>query len=134
VARLAPVVVLLIAFAACGGGGDDSDDVRDTVRAFVEATNARDGDTLCGELLTQDYLEKTTGATGDGAEDACKQQLDLITGLQLKVISIGNPEIDGDRAKVPATIAISGRRTARLFWLAKEDGRWKLASGAADES
>jgi hypothetical protein len=133
VARLAPVGVLLIVLAACGGG-DDSAEVRDTVRDFVEATNARDGDTLCGEVLTQDYMEKTTGATGDGAEDACKQQLDLITGLKLKVISIGEPEIDGDRAKVPATIAISGRRTARLFWLAKEDGRWKLASGAASGS
>jgi hypothetical protein len=129
VARLASVVAVLIALSACGG--DDGPSVQDTVRDFVEATNARDGDTLCGDLLTQDYMEKTTGATGDRAEGACKQQLGLITGLKLKVISIGKPQVDGDRAKVPATIAIRGQRTARLFWLTKEDGRWKLASGAA---
>jgi hypothetical protein len=115
----------LAAVAGCGGSDDDAD-VRDTVRAFVAATNQRDGDELCGELLTQDYLEKATGATGDKAEGACKQQLDLITGLKLKLVSVAEPKIDGDEATVRATIATGGRRTPRTFQLAKEDGRWKL--------
>ena len=122
---LAATLASLVAFAGCGGSDDDAD-VRDTVRAFVDATNQRDGDELCGELLTQEYLEKATGATGDKAEGACKQQLDLITGLKLKLVSVAEPKVDGDEATVRATIATGGRRTPRTFQLAKEDGRWKL--------
>jgi ketosteroid isomerase-like protein len=128
-ARLAPLLVLLLVLGACGGG-NDSEEVRQTVRDFVEATNERDGDRLCDDLVTQDYLEKATGATGDQANEACKQQLDLISGLRLRLISLGKPKVDGDSATVRATIAISSQRTPRSFKLQKEDGHWKLASGS----
>jgi hypothetical protein len=131
VARLACLGALLLALvpAACGGGDDDAD-ARQAVEDFVAATNARDGDQLCGELLTQEYLEKYTGATGDGAEDACQQQLDLIRGLKLRLVSIDEVEVDGDEAVVRATIATGGQRMKRRFGLAKEDGEWKLDSGS----
>jgi hypothetical protein len=127
VARLALVLALAVALSACGGDGNDP---RQVVRDFVEATNARDGDTLCGELLTQEYLEKATGATGDQAREACKQQLGLITGLKLRLIEVGEPKIDGDSATVRATIATGSQQTPRRFRLHKEDGDWKLASGS----
>ena len=129
--RLAPVLVLCVALGACGGG-DDTEDVRQVVRDFVEATNERDGDTLCEELLTQEYLEQATGATGDQAEDACKQQLDLVTGLKLDLLSIGRVTVDGDEATVRATIATGGQRSPRVFRLAKEDGDWKLLGGTSE--
>ena len=129
-ARLAPLLVLLLLLGACGGG-DDSAEVKQAVRDFVTATNARDGDELCDHLVTQDYLEKATGATGDKAKDACKQQLDLITGLKLHLVSVGEPKVDGDRAKVRAVIATGGQRTPRVFELAMEDGRWKLVGGSS---
>jgi hypothetical protein len=128
-ARLAPLLVLVLVLGACGGG-DDSAEVKQTVRDFVKATNDRDGDRLCDDLVTQEYLEKATGATGDKANDACKQQLDLITGLKLRLLSLGEPKIDGDSATVRATIAIGSQRTPRRFELDKEDGDWKLASGS----
>jgi hypothetical protein len=128
-ARLAPLLVLLLVLGACGGG-DDSAEVKETVRDFVKATNDRDGDRLCDDLVTQEYLEKATGATGDKANDACKQQLDLITGLRLRLLALGEPKIDGDSATVRATIAIGSQRTPRRFELDKEDGDWKLASGS----
>jgi hypothetical protein len=128
VARALPL--LLLALAGCGGGGDDDpDEVRQTVRDFVEATNEQDGETLCGELLTQDYLEKSTLATGDRAEEACRQQLDVTTGLRLRLISVGRTEVDGDEATVRAVIDADGVRSPRLFRLEREDGRWKLADG-----
>jgi len=128
-ARLAPLLVLLVLLGACGGGSD-SEQVQQTVRDFVTATNDRDGDRLCDDLVTREYLEKATGATGDQANDACKQQLDLISGLRLRLISVGKPKVDGDRATVRATIAIGSQRTPRSFKLEKEDGDWKLASGS----
>jgi hypothetical protein len=128
VARVLPF--LLLALAGCGGGGDDGpDEVRQTVRDFVEATNERDGETLCGELLTQEYLERSTLATGDRADEACRKQLDATTGLRLKLISIGRPKVDGDEARVRAVIDTGGVRAPRLLRLEREDGRWKLAEG-----
>ena len=128
-ARLAPLLVLLLLLGACGGG-NDSEQVQQTVRDFVMATNDRDGDRLCDDLVTRDYLEKATGATGDQANDACKQQLELISGLRLRLISVGKPKVDGDKATVRAMIAIGSQRTPRSFRLEKEDGDWKLASGS----
>ena len=129
VARLALVLALAVALSACGGG-DDSRDAQQAVRDFVQATNARDGDRLCGKLLSQEYMEKATGASGDKAESACKDQLSLIKGLNLRLISIGAVKVDGDSAIVRATIATGGQRTTRTFQLAKEDGRWKLVGGS----
>jgi hypothetical protein len=128
VARVLPF--LLLALAGCGGGGgDDPDEVRQTVRDFVEATNQRDGETLCGELLTQEYLEKSTLATGDQAGEACRQQLDRTVDLRLKLISVGKTEVDGDEATVRVVIDTDGVQAPRLFRLEREDDRWKLADG-----
>lgn len=129
--RLALTVLLAtLALSACGGGSSDADDARQVVRDFVDATNARDGDRLCSELLSQEYLEKYTGATGDRADDACKQQLDLITGLRLKLVSIDGTKVEDDTSTVRATIAMRGERTPRVFRLVKQDGSWKLDSGS----
>jgi hypothetical protein len=129
-ARLAPVALLLaLALSACGGG-DDSDDAQQAVRDFVQATNDRDGDRLCGDLLAQEYMEKATGASGDKAKDACEEQLSLIKGLKLRLVSVGDTEVDGDRATVRATIVTGGQRQRRSFQLAQEDGSWKLVGGS----
>jgi predicted lipid-binding transport protein (Tim44 family) len=128
VARVLPF--LLLALAGCGGGGDDdADEVRQTVRDFVEATNQRDGETLCGELLTREYIEKSTLATGDQAGEACREQLDRTVDLRLRLISIGRTKVDGDEATVRVVLDTDGVQAPRLFRLEREDGRWKLADG-----
>jgi hypothetical protein len=124
---------LLLALAGCGGGSgggsDDPDEVRQTVRDFVEATNQRDGETLCGELLTREYIEKSTLATGAEAGEACREQLDRTVDLRLRLVSIGRTEVDGDEATVRVVLDTDGVQAPRLFRLEREDGRWKLADG-----
>jgi hypothetical protein len=125
---LATVAVLL--FAACGG--DDREEIEQTVRDFVRATDQRDADAFCDELVTQEFLEQSTGATGDKAKEACKQQLTAVTGLRVKLVRIRKTEIDDDRAEVSVVLETQGRRQARLLRLKREDGDWKLAGGRGE--
>jgi hypothetical protein len=132
VIRHAVPAVLVLVLAACGGSSDDDDEAaaaQQAVRDFVEATNARDGDRLCGELLTEEYKEQASGAVGEAAERSCRRQLELTTGLTLGVVSIGRTTVDGERATVRAVLDTDGVQAPRLFRLEKEDGSWKLASG-----
>ena len=127
---LACLTFLAVALATCGGGDDDREDVEQTVRDFVTATNERDGDAFCGELVTQEFLEQSTGAKGDQAEDACKQQLESVVGIRLRLVKIRGTEVDGDRARVTAVLEAQGQRQPpRVLRPVREDGDWKLAGG-----
>jgi ketosteroid isomerase-like protein len=130
VARLltASAAALALAIAACGG--DDRKEARQTVRDFVKATNERDADRFCDELATQEYLEQSTGATGDQAREECKRQFEGVTRLELELVSIRQTEVDGDRARVAAELSTQGVREVRILRLEKEDGDWKLAGGS----
>jgi predicted lipid-binding transport protein (Tim44 family) len=125
-ALVATLLVLPLA-AACGG--DDQKAVSQAVRDFVRATDREDAPTFCG-LVTREYIEQSTGASGDRAERACRQQLRAVRGLSLRLVRIGRVEVDGDRARATAVLDTQGRRQVRRFLLEKEDGDWRLAGGA----
>ena len=127
---LPALVLSTLGLLACGGS-DDEADAQQTVRAFVEATNDRDGERLCGELVTQEFKEQATGATGDRVDQICEQQLELTTSLELRLLSVRTTEIDGERATVRTRLDIEGVKAPRIFRLEKEDGSWKLASGSS---
>jgi ketosteroid isomerase-like protein len=128
VPALALFAVPALAVSACGGG-DDKEDIEQTVRDFVSATNDRDADAFCGEIVTQEFLEQSTGATGDEAEDECRRQLEAIKGLEVELVEIRRTEIDGDAATVRAVIETQGAARPQTLRLEKEDGKWKLAGG-----
>ena len=127
---LALATVALVLIAACGG--DDREGVEQTVRDFVRATDQRDANVFCGELVTREFLEQSTGATGDRAKDACKQQLRAVTGLRVRLVRIRKVEIDEDRATASVVLETQGRRQPRLLRLKREDGDWKLAGGRGE--
>jgi ketosteroid isomerase-like protein len=122
---------MLVTLAITGCGGDDREEAEQTVRDFVEATNEKDADRLCDDLLTQDFIERATGASGDKAHDACKQQFEVITGLKLALVGIRRTKVDGDKAEVTAELKTQGQRRIQLLRLEKEDGDWRLAGSTA---
>ena len=125
---LALSALMALALSACGGG-DDKEDIEQTVRDFVSATNDRDADRFCGEIVTQEFLEQSTGATGDEAEDECKRQLEAIKGLEVELVEISKTEVDGDAATVRAVIETQGDSRPQTLRLEQKNGKWKLAGG-----
>jgi hypothetical protein len=125
-----PLVFALAAAGFAGCGGNDKDEVESTVRDFIKATNDRDADKWCGELVTKDFIEQATGATGDDAKDACKQQLKSLKRPELRLISIDRVKVDGDKAAATAALDTQGQRAPQTFRLEKQDGDWRITTGS----
>src|SRR6059036_2548079 len=127
--RLTALLLAALALPGCGGGNDKKE-ARQTVRDFVTATNKRDADKLCDDLFSKDFIEQATGASGDRANSACKQQFKQLRGLKLRLIRFTKTEIDGDKATVSAVIETQDQPQPRVFKLTKEGGDWRLAGGS----
>ena len=121
---------MLVALSGCGG--DDKKDAEQTVRDFVNALNTHDADRYCDDLITKEFLEKTTFSTGDEdkARESCKREFKNLTGLRVKLTKIEATEVEGDKATVTAVLTRQGQRLKQKLLLEKEDGDWKLAGGA----
>jgi ketosteroid isomerase-like protein len=130
VARAVPIICLLALLAGCGGGGDDREEAQQAVRDFVTATREKDADAFCDELVTQEFLEQATGATGDQATQSCKRELDSLTGVNVRLVRIVRTEVDEDTARVTAVLGRAGQELRQTLRLKKEDGDWKLAGSA----
>jgi ketosteroid isomerase-like protein len=130
VRRAALLICLLVAVSGCGG--DDTKDAEQTVRDFVEAVNTHDADRYCDELITKEFLEKTTFNTGDEdkARESCKREFKNLTGLKVDLAKIEGTKVDGDNATVTAVLTRQGQRIKQKLLLEKEDGDWKLAGAA----
>jgi ketosteroid isomerase-like protein len=115
-----------IAMLAACGGGDDQEEVQQTVRDFVEATNQRDAEAFCEDLITQEFLEQTTGATGDNARESCREQFSRLRAVKVDLIRITRTEVDGDTAEVRAVLRTQGQVQDQVLRLEKEDGDWRL--------
>ena len=112
--------------AGCGGGGDEREQVQQTVRDFVEAANKRDAEAFCEDLVTQEFLEQSTGATGDNAQESCRKQFGRLKGLRVDLIRIGETKVEGDSARVRAVLRTQGQVQDQVLRLRKEDGDWRL--------
>jgi ketosteroid isomerase-like protein len=130
VVRRVALICLLVAVSGCGGGGDDKEDAEQTVRDFVQATRERDAERFCDELVTQEFLEQTIGATGDKAKESCKREFRNLRGLRVTLVRIVKTEVDGDSATVTAVLDRQGQPIREKLRLKKEDGDWKLAGAA----
>lgn len=116
--------------SGCGGEDGPESSPQQTVRDFVEATNKRDAQRFCDELVTQPYLERSTGVKGEAARKACRTDFKALRGLRLKLVKIRATKIDGDRARVRVELEANGVKQVQLLRLREVDGRWKLAGGS----
>jgi len=126
--RFGALICLLALLAGCGGGNDKKD-AEQTVRDFVTAVNERDADAYCDDLITEEFREKSTFATGDRASESCKRGLKAIRGLHIELVRIVNTKVDGDKATVTAVLRRSGRQIEQHLQLEKDGGDWKLSGG-----
>jgi hypothetical protein len=120
-------LVLVSALAAGCGGGSDEDDAKATVAQFFSAIQKKNTAKLCDDLLTKDFIEQTTGATGDRAGQECRRQFKALRTANIKLAKVEKVEIDGDNARVAATIESQGQPRPQVFHLKKEGGDWRLA-------
>jgi hypothetical protein len=125
--RLA-LICVLVALSGCGG--DDKKDAEQTVRDFVQATRERDADKFCDDLVTQEFLEQSIGATGDKAKESCKREFRNLSGLRVSLVRIVKTKLDGDTATVTAVLDRQGQRITQKLRLKKDDGDWRLAGSA----
>jgi len=123
------VLLACLGLAACGGG-DDDENAEQTVRDFVKATNERDADELCDRLLSQEFIEQSTGATGDKAKSTCKQQLKLLRPAKRRLTKVVSVKVDGDKATVSTILETQDQPQPQTFRLTKVDGDWRLAGGS----
>jgi hypothetical protein len=95
----------------------------------VKAVNERDADAYCDDLITEEFREKSTFATGDQASESCKRTFKAIKGLHIELVRIVKTEVDGDKATVVAVLRRPGGQIRQRLQLEKDDGDWKLAGG-----
>ena len=122
---LAAAVAVLL--GACGGS--DKGDVEQAVRDFVEASSKRDADRVCDDLVTQEYLERSTFQKGDQANEACKQQIKQLKRGDFDLVSLDGTTVKEDTARVRVTLEVQGVPQKAQFRLVKQDGDWRLTSG-----
>ncbi len=133
-----PITVCALAAAlalapGCGGGGDQKKDAQQVVRDFATAVNERDGQRFCKELTTREYVEKVTAAKGDSAISQCESQIKQIRQPKYKVVKFVKTSVNGDRATVTAQLDHQGRVQRQVFRLLKQDGDFRLTSGASGQ-
>jgi hypothetical protein len=127
-AALALGAVVIGGAALLTRGGSDEQKAEETVRQFIKATNEHDGDKLCDDLVTEEFIEQATGATGDRARDVCKKEFKSLKSPGLSLVRIERTEIDGDEGRVTVVLETSRRRLPQVLRLRKEDGDWRLAA------
>jgi ketosteroid isomerase-like protein len=126
----AALVVSSICLAGCGG--DAKDQARRAVRDFVKATNEHDAHRYCDQLVTKDFVEGATGATGKQARDVCKRQLRSQRVPPVRLVAIQGTAVHGDRAKVTALLQAGGQSHPQVLPLRKQDGNWRIADSAGN--
>ena len=124
IAVMVPAILAALALAACGGDDGGSED-EDQITEAIEKSASEADASACTEFQTQNFVEQTSGGTGEEAVERCResQREEALADS----VDVSDIEIDGDSAGAVAALTggfVDGQSLE--LGLAKEDGQWKL--------
>ena len=124
IAVMVPAILAALALAACGGDDGGSED-EDQITEAIEKSASEADASACTEFQTQNFVEQTSGGTGEEAVERCResQQEEPLADS----VDVSDIEIDGDSASAVAALSggfIDGQSLE--LGLANEGGQWKL--------
>jgi hypothetical protein len=124
IAVMVAAILAALALAACGGDDGGSED-EDQITEAIEKSASEADASACTEFQTQNFVEQTSGGTGEEAVERCResQQEEPLADS----VDVSDIEIDGDSANAVAALSggfIDGQSLE--LGLAKEGGQWKL--------
>ena len=122
---------LSVSPAAAAAAATTRSDVEQVVARLRHGRHESDGETFCNELVTREYLEKTTGATGRQRGRAVREADRAASSrASFKIVKIDKTEIDGDKATVTAAGGArrAGRRRRSSGWR-RRTASFRLTSG-----
>lgn len=121
VAAIAVLVVVL----ASGDGEDEDAQVRETLAAYIAATQAKDYQRLCDQLYASELVTTVEGA-GLPCEVALRTGLEDVRRPTLVVRSV---EVADEQALARVRTGADGQEPASAtIRLVQERGRWRVAS------
>lgn len=124
IAVMVAAILAALALAACGGDDGGSED-EDQITEAIENSASEADASACTEFQTQNFVEQTSGGTGEEAVERCResQQEEPLADS----VDVSDIEIDGDSANAVAALSggfIDGQSLE--LGLANEGGQWKL--------
>jgi hypothetical protein len=124
IAVMVAAILAALALAACGGDDGGSED-EDQITEAIEKSASEADASACTEFQTQNFVEQTSGGTGEEAVERCResQQEEPLADS----VDVSDIEIDGDSANAVAALSggfIDGQSLE--LGLANEGGQWKL--------
>ena len=122
--------VLAAVAAGCGttssatnfSGADQG--VAEQVEALQAAAEARDGDEVCGELLS-DRLRAAMRADGASCADQVEEAIADADDFELEVERV---DVQGDNATVRVLARVDGSQRPRELELVRQRGGWRIDS------
>jgi hypothetical protein len=121
-----PLVALALALAACGGPPSASDQVRDVVTRFGQASARKDYQAICDDLIARS-LSDNVEEYGLPCELAFKQGLQGVRRPQLRIESI---RVKGTLARVRVHSSAANQPASEdVLELRREPGAgWRITS------
>ena len=125
IAVMVAAILAALALAACGGDDGGGSEDEDQITEAIEKSATEADASACTEFQTQNFVEQTSGGTGEEAVERCRegQQEEPLA----ESVDVSDIEIDADSASAAAALNggfIDGQSLE--LGLAKEDGQWKL--------